>query len=280
MLTRDFTLTASAPPKCDNSWEGNTSLSRSTGTALGDGTVPSFINSVLFFPTGQKEFYSAHFFQIHSYVDTKKNTNIYICSSLNKPLRKNMRRNIPTIFALVLLHALILISACIAQLPTNQSSHENQGLVQITTVGEYSRIGFEEARQNLGEYQSASVNEAGNGKKVYFMLGRDLDEWGNATIWIFGVSGINGQEFLVYDRAGWTTIENVALPSEQLFLDAIVTPDNLLKQNRAVIFSNPSSGVPERRDLELQKGVYTLTIVSGSSTKSLTFNATTGALIT
>jgi uncharacterized protein YxeA len=191
-----------------------------------------------------------------------------------------MRRNIPTVFAIVTLLALILISACIAQQPTTQFSQQNQGLDQITTIGESSRIGFEEAKQNLRDYQSGSMNETGNEKKVYFMLSRDLDELGNATSWIFGVSGINGQEFLVRDRAGWTTIEKVTLPSEQIFLDTIVTPENLLKQHKAAIFSNPSPGVPERRDLELQRGVYTLTIVSGSSTKSLTFNATTGALIT
>ena len=191
-----------------------------------------------------------------------------------------MRRNIPTVFAIVSLLALILISACIAQQPANQSSQQNQGLDQVTSKGEPSRIGFEEVKKDLGEYQSGSMNETSNEKKVYFMLSRDLDELGNATSWIFGVSGINGQEFLVKDRAGWTTIEKVTLPTEQIFLDTIITPENLFIQNRAAIFSNPSTGVPERRDLELQRGVYTLTIVSGNSTKSLTFNATTGALIT
>ena len=191
-----------------------------------------------------------------------------------------MRRNIPTVFAIVTLIALILISACMAQQPANQSSQQNQGLDQVTSKGEPSRIGFEEVKKDLGEHQSGSMNETSNEKKVYFMLSRDLDEQGNATSWIFGVSGINGQEFLVKDRAGWTTIEKVTLPSEQIFLDTIVTPENLFIQNRAVIFKNPSPAVPERRDLELQRGVYTLTIVSGNSTKSLTFNATTGALIT
>ena len=188
-----------------------------------------------------------------------------------------MRRNIPTIFAIVPLIALILISACIAQSPANQSSQQNQGIAQITALGESSRISFEEAKQNLREYQSDSMDETGNEKNVYFMLSRNLDESGNAKSWIFGVSGNKGSEFLVNDRAGWTTIKNVTLPSEQIFLDTIVTPGNLLKQNRATI--NPSPGVTEQWDLELQRGVYTLTITSGSSSRSLTFNATTGALI-
>ena len=191
-----------------------------------------------------------------------------------------MRRNIPTSYAIIILIALILISACIAQPPENQASQQNQGLSRITTTGEYSLIGFEEAKQNLWEYQSGSMNEMGNATNVYFMLSRDVNERGNASSWIFGVSGDNGSEFLINDRSGWTTIENARLPSEEIFLDTIVTPENLLKQNKAAIFTNPSPGVPERRDLELQRGVYTLTITSGSSSRSLTFNATTGALIT
>jgi hypothetical protein len=191
-----------------------------------------------------------------------------------------MRRNIPTSYAIVILLALILISACIAQPPENQASQQNQGLARITTTGEYSRIGFEEAKQNLCEYQSGSLNEMSTAKDVYFMLSRDLDERGNASIWIFGVSGNKGPEFLINDRSGWTSIENARLPSEEIFLDTIVSPENLLKQNKAAIFTNPSPGIPERRDLELQRGVYTLTITSGSSSRSLTFNATTGALIT
>ncbi len=72
----------------------------------------------------------------------------------------------------------------------------------------------------------------------------------------------------------------LTLPSEKISLDTIVTPENLLKQNRVAIINNPSTGVPERWDLELQSGTYTLTMTSGTSTRSLTFNATTGALIT
>jgi uncharacterized membrane protein YkoI len=46
-----------------------------------------------------------------------------------------------------------------------------------------------------------------------------------------------------------------------------------------VISGNPSLAIPERWDLELQRGIYTLTITSGNSSRTLTFNATTGALI-
>jgi hypothetical protein len=191
-----------------------------------------------------------------------------------------MRRNIPASFAITILIALILISACTAQPPAQPSSQQDQGLARLTPDGESSRISFTEAKQNLQDSLPASMNETGRGKNVYYMLSRDLDESGNSTSWIFGISGNNGPEFLVIEKGGLTTIENVILPPEPIVFENIVTPGELLKQNRAVIFTNLSPGAPERRDLELQRGIYTLTITSGNSSRSLIFNAATGVLIT
>ncbi|HZK30593.1 MAG TPA: hypothetical protein VFC43_05080 [Methanoregula sp.] len=189
-----------------------------------------------------------------------------------------MRRNIPTIFSIMTLVALILICACLAQSPADQSSRPG-GLTQITPASEGSRLSFETAKQNFLEYRSESTNDIETRKNVNYMLSRDMDDHGNARTWIFGVYGEKGPVYLINDITGWTTIENVTLPSEKISLDTIVTPENLLKQNRAAILNNPSPGVTERWDLELQRGVYTLTITSGSSARSLIFNATTGALI-
>jgi hypothetical protein len=112
------------------------------------------------------------------------------------------------------------------------------------------------------------------------MLSRDIDGSGNASVWIFGVSHQSGAEFLIYEKSGWTSVPwNTTLLSEAINLDTIVSPGSLLSQNKAVISGNPSLVIPERWDLELQRGVYTLTITSGNSSRSLTFNATTGALI-
>jgi hypothetical protein len=120
---------------------------------------------------------------------------------------------------------------------------------------------------------------SGNVTTVNYMRARDLDESGNAIGWIFGVYNGNKAEFLAYDRIGWTTIANATLPSEAIVLDNVVSPDLLFKKNKEMISGNPSPAIPERRDIELQRGIYTLTITSGSTSRTLTFNATTGALI-
>jgi hypothetical protein len=191
-----------------------------------------------------------------------------------------MHKSIPIIFAILALFILSLCSACVSQSPENQTPGQNAGLTQITLPIDSSQISFGEAQQSLREYGSESSTEPDNSNSVYYMLSRNIDGSGNASIWIFGVSHQNGSEFLIYEKTGWTSVPwNTTLPSEAINLDTIVSPGSLFSQNKAVISGNSSPAIPERWDLELQRGVYTLTITSGNSSRSLTFNATTGALI-
>jgi hypothetical protein len=223
-----------------------------------------------------------------------------------------MRRNIPIIFAILGLLSLILCSACVSQPPANQTTQHDAGLTQITepvhNIGSVDntvpvsnlRISFEEAKARLADYRiNASYANALNGSgnvtpfkymrrdldlsanatTVNYLRSRDLDESGDATGWIFGVYNGDKAEFLTYDRTGWTVIANATIPSEAIALDTVVSPDFLFTMNKEMISGNSSPAIPERRDIELQRGMYTLTITSGSTTRTLTFNATTGALI-
>jgi len=190
-----------------------------------------------------------------------------------------MRRNIPQIFAILLLTILVLCSGCV--LPGNQNTPQNAGLVQVTVPSESTRISFEEAHQKLKDYRTDSLNGSVSVKKIYYIFAKDVDNSGNAMSWVFGVNYGMGDKLLIYDRSGWTVFpkSNTTLPLEELAVDHIVSPGNLIAQNKAIILSTPSSAIPERRDLELQEGVYKLTLYSGSKGRILIFNATTGALI-
>jgi hypothetical protein len=208
------------------------------------------------------------------------NTNIYICCYLNKPLRKNMHKSIPIISAILALLVLILCSACVTQSSPNQTSQQNTGLSQILGPVESLYISFDVAQHNLPAYQPDPQNTSYFIKTIYYFTGLDVDGSGNARSWIFGVRHTNGTEMLAYDQSGWTKILWDAPPgSEEIAVDSIVSPARLFSQNTAVIFVNPSNTIPEKRDLELKQGIYTLTITSGSTSRILTFNATTGELI-
>jgi hypothetical protein len=189
-----------------------------------------------------------------------------------------MRRNIPAIFVISSLIVLVLCSACVSQPPQDKTPQQNVGLTQIPE--ESPSISFDVAHQNLREYRPDPTNEFAGIKAVYFIHGTNVDGSGNATSWIFGVRHSGGTELLAYDRSGWKQIPwNAPLVSEEIDVDRIVSPGSLFSQNKAVILSNSSPTIPERRDLDLIRGIYTLTITSGSKDMILTFNATTGELI-
>ncbi len=186
-----------------------------------------------------------------------------------------MRRNIPAIFAISALVVLILCSAC-TFFPSEEK--KEGGLTQVTIPVESSRISFGEAQQKLDKYKMDSLNET-DGKTIYSLIAKDVDESGNATSWVFGINQGVGAKLLVYDRTGWTVFPWSTVIAEKIALDQIVSPGTLFANNKATI-TGSSQTVSERRDLELQQGIYTLTIYSGSTNRILTFNATTGALIT
>jgi hypothetical protein len=187
-----------------------------------------------------------------------------------------MRRNIPAIFAISALILLILCSAC-TFFPSEEK--KEGGLTQVTIPEEFSRISFGEAQHKLEGYTMDSVNGTADGKTIYSLIAKDVDESGNATSWVFGINQGVGAKLLVYDRTGWTVFPWNTVITEKIAIDQIVTPGSLFANNKATI-TGSSQKVTERMDLELQQGIYTLTIYSGSVNRVLTFNATTGALIT
>jgi len=185
-----------------------------------------------------------------------------------------MRRNILTILAILLFSILILCSACV--LPGGEKT-VNVGLSQITTPEISTYIGFGEAKQ---EYESYSFKISGETSPVYDIFARDIDSSGNAVTWLFGVRQSSGTRLLMYDRSGWKIIPwNATLPSEEIILNQIISPNTLFNLNKQVLSDTSSASTQERRYLELKQGIYTVTINSGSTSRELTFNATTGVLI-
>ena len=187
-----------------------------------------------------------------------------------------MRKTMPAILVISTLVVLVLCSACV--LPGSEKPVANVEFTQVTTQEISNYISFEEAKQTFEDY--ISINRSAEKLPVYYIFYRDVDSSGNATIWLFGVRQSTGTELLMYDRAGWKIIPwNATLPSEEIVLNQIVSPSTLFVQNKEVVFSSASPSIPERRDLTLKQGIYILTINSGSTSRILTFNATTGALI-
>jgi len=189
-----------------------------------------------------------------------------------------MRRNIPIIFSISVLLTLILCSACTMLPSANQLP--DAARLQVSEPVEPPRISFDEAQHTIPAYQLDPDRVSTFIRPIYYIIGIDVDESGNARNWIFGVRRTSETEMLAYDGKSWVTIPWSA-PSdlEEITIDSIVSPARLFSQNTAVIVRSPPPADPERRELELKQGIYTLTITSGSTSRILAFNATTGELI-
>lgn len=199
-----------------------------------------------------------------------------------------MRTNIPVIFAIVLFLALILATGCVTPSSDDQKARQDtgpattdqrdSGFARISEGSPYIR--FDDAYQSFREYiPDPADNTSTAVKTVYYIHGTDMDRAGNASGWIFGARHAGGSSLLSYDRRGWVQVPwDASLIAEEIDVPAIVAPDKLFSQNIAVIQTNPAR--PERLDLDLIRGVYTLTLTSGSTERILNFNATTGKLIT
>jgi hypothetical protein len=188
-----------------------------------------------------------------------------------------MRKNIPIIFVISVLVALVLCSACV--LPGSENPSDKNGFSQVTAKEISNYISFEEAKQKFEDY--SIINGSAERLPIYYIFSRDLDNSGNAQTWLFGVRHSTGTDLLMYDSAGWKIIPwSATLPSEEIILNRVVSPNNLFIKNKEVIFGASSPSIQERRDLELKQGIYTLTITTENTSRILTFNATSGALIT
>ncbi len=192
---------------------------------------------------------------------------------------KNIRRNIPTIFAILLLGTLVLCCACVSPgnvKPETTTTGVNVGLSQVPTQYVSPYISFNEAKKEFEAYIGTTVK-----LPVYYLYGRDVDSSGNASAWLFGVRQAAGFELLMLDRTGWKVIPwNATLPSEEIVLDQVVPTGTLFSNNKDALSNTTSTSMSTSRNLVLKQGVYTLTITSGNESRTLTFNATTGALIT
>ena len=190
----------------------------------------------------------------------------------------NMHKFIPIIFSILIL--LVISSACVTQSSSNQTNPQDVGITRISSMADSTYISFDVAQQNLLTYQPDSTSQSADIKTIYTIHGMNVNESGYAASWIFGVRISNVTELLAYGPGGWIKIPyRTSFPSEEIDVGKIVPPGRLFSQNNAVILSNPSKTVPERRDLDLKQGIYTLTMTSDSTVRTLTFNATTGELI-
>ena len=194
-----------------------------------------------------------------------------------------MRSSWPYLFTILLIIAMSVCSACISQPQENKTPVQNispvidVGLRQVPDSPVPSSVSLETARYMLGEIEQPRYTQNSSRQKIYYILGKNLDSAGNAESWLFGTRSPEGNQLQVYERNRWTTIPwNAKIPAEEIKFNNILLPQDLINQSRDEIMGTSGSGTI--RVIELNNGIYTLTINEGSADRILAFNATTGAL--
>jgi hypothetical protein len=197
-----------------------------------------------------------------------------------------MRSYLPLILIIILLASLAFCSACTSQTVTNKTQTQtlspvaDVGLVPLTISQGLEFVSFDEAISSLEGRNIHSITSDDMKVGLFFIQGGGLDDAGNARQWIFGINNGKTNELRVYDHNGWTIVPyGGSLPSHEIVPDAVISPRRLFSENHVTILGDTLSPAPQYRDLDLRNGTYRITITSGSTSRILIFNATSGEVV-
>jgi hypothetical protein len=135
------------------------------------------------------------------------------------------------------------------------------------------------AENEVNTYQPyPSVNRTN--QTLHYIRATNLNGAGDATSWVFGIREDNMTTIYTYDRNGVVRIPwDAGLPAQEINLSTVLSPSELIASARIQIPVINSSQVQTGVILELMDGDYAITYPLGNSPQTITFNATTGALI-
>jgi hypothetical protein len=197
-----------------------------------------------------------------------------------------MRSYLPLILTMIVLASLVFCSACTSQPAPNQTPQQNLspktdvGLVPLNMSKGSQFVSFEDAIDHFGEPDINTPDSNNAATRILFILGGNLDNAGNAQRWVFGINKGVTNNLWVYDPSGWTVIPySGTLPHEEIVPSSLMSPGRLFTINHDAILGDQLSAAPEKRDLDLRNGTYRITITSGSTSRTLIFNATSGEAV-
>ncbi|MCU0629764.1 MAG: hypothetical protein MUF37_01250 [Methanoregulaceae archaeon] len=158
-----------------------------------------------------------------------------------------------------------------------QSSDKPQFTLLNNSDNEYrDRISLEEAIMALRSDDFGRMARAGN-YTIHYIHGEDIDTSGNAKNWVIAVKNNQSQFYFEYEDQEYRMYPwNEKNISKTLLVDEIILPEDLFVLHKAqvgMMFGDP--GI-KRREINLENGIYTLTITKDSPVEYF-YNAYSGA---
>lgn len=118
------------------------------------------------------------------------------------------------------------------------------------------------------------------GMSMHQVLGTHVDLDGRAATWVLGLEDGEEVHWLTFGLMGWKEISlGVPLPGEEVLLDEILSPEDLLSRQEGVLRPVMERLGAETVDLALAEGVYTVTVRSDAGMETLAFRADTGEVV-
>jgi hypothetical protein len=203
---------------------------------------------------------------------------MYISSPVNFQFRMNMRWSgiLGVLLCLGIVCLLLVVYLAGPAGPAkDRVSGVSAGIVQVTGPVQPELFSFNDANQRAVDYLIGSSNQSSD-TEICYILGRGVDENGNAPSWMYGVRHPGGTSLLVYDKSGWSMIPwTGALPVERIDPDTIVPLAKLMYDNLDLL----GTGAGLARQVELSDNTYTISVSDNNEMRIFLFNATTGVLI-
>ena len=157
----------------------------------------------------------------------------------------------------------------------NNTSAVNVGFVQMNANVPESYFTLGEAVDAVNGIQN-EINGSSQNPLVYYVMGQKVNAAGQAQHWILGVRQGSNTTLKTYDSTGVATIpwQWDKLPSQAIDLSGILSPAEIMN-----LTNSGNQTQPGDAQIEISRGVYTVTMPSGSQPREYLINATTGVVI-
>jgi hypothetical protein len=145
--------------------------------------------------------------------------------------------------------------------------------------GETAKVAFEDAWQELSHYESGGLVNL-SGFSIHMIHGSGVTIDGRAGTWIVGVQQGGTGSILLYNQQSWKQeMWGEAFSQDEIDLKRILQPTRIYEINRETIEKVMTENGAEMSDMDLSDGIYTVYIQSSSGLSTITFNASTGELL-
>ena len=179
-----------------------------------------------------------------------------------------------------LIVASVLIMGCSSTAP--QSPENRSTGITVINSDDSTATVFDDAVSSLDgvDFGPVTGNSTDLTSHILIIQGSRLTSKGDAANWLFFVERANKTYVVNVNKNGNSVSPwGGKVPDKEILVDQIIHPLDLFRNNHDAIFTTSHPDTPETIDLTLSKGNYSLSITSSYGTRTMVFDAATGALI-